>query len=402
MKLLQHLLLAAWLLLAAAACSQSNKGEETNSSETTDSSKTTGENSEETTEKNTPSVKIDNAATARAQIMAGISPDKELGYDSLLNSPAVKQHFQAFNQQWQKLDEQRLSKIPEWRDRELESLQDEGRTLFYPFSGPDFLNAYTFFPNCDNYLMFGLEPDGQLVDINNMPPNYLASLREALSEIFQRNYFITSYMSNELWGKGVLPIVNIFMARTGNQIVSIERFYLSKEGEALRYGLEEKSPKPANLNGITIEFLNKDKSKSQRIYYFGTDVADEKMKSKMELVTFIKSFERKITFIKSASYILHNINFKVMRDVVLQDTDAVLQDDTGVRYQDLVEAGWEVQLYGKYARPIRDFGSYTYQPALQAAFDAQKDKVRPLNFTFGYHWNTDNTSLLLGRNAAKK
>jgi hypothetical protein len=357
----------------------------------------TTEKTDDTTKteaKEEPKVKVDELATARAQIMGAVEVKYKNGLDSVLSSPAVKQHYEEFNKNWKKLEDTRLSKMRPWRDKELAFINNESHNLFYPFSGPDFLNAYEFFPNCDNYLMFGLEPDGKLVDINKMPTNYLADLRNSLGEIFERNYFITSYMGRELWGKGVLPIINIFMARTGNQFVKAERFYLDKTGKPQFFPLTEEEGHKDKLRGIMVEFLNEKKSKSQRIYYFGTDVADEKMKSKMELVEFIKSFPNKIGFIKSASYILHNTNFAIMRNLVLDETSAVLQDDTGIRYSVYLENGWEVKLYGKYARPIADFGGYTYQNDLNQAF-LKDSTIKKLDFTYGYHWKTDKTSVML-------
>jgi hypothetical protein len=354
-----------------------------------------------------PKVVIDEYATLRAQMMAGVEVANKGEYDSLFNLPATKQHYDEFNKSWAKLDETHLSKFRAWRDSKMTDITaQEGNTLFYPFSGPDFLNAYTFFPNCDTYLMFGLEEPGKLVDLKKMPVNYLASLRKALSVLFQRNYFITSQMGGDLWGKGVLPIVNVFMARTGNKIVKIERFYLDKEGKAIHFPLEDEkgeAAKGAPIVGITVEFMNEKRSKSQRIYYVGTDVADGKMKSKMELATFIKSFKNKVTFIKSASYILHNTDFEVMRRIVLDDTKAVLQDDTGVRYSEYIKSGWDVKLFGKYSRPIADFGLYAYQPDVAQIF--QKDTtIEKIDFTFGYHYigsketekgRDSNTSLFL-------
>ncbi len=348
-----------------------------------------------------PKIVIDEYATLRAQMMAGVEVSNKGEYDSIFNLPATKQHYQEFNASWKKLDENHLSKLQTWRDSKMTDINaQEGNNLFYPFSGPDFLNMYTLFPNCDNYLMFGLEEPGKLVDVKKMPPNYLASLRGALSEIMERNYFITSRMGGALWGKGVLPLVNIFMARTGNKIVKIERFYLDKEGKPVNFPLEDEkavAAKGMSIVGITIEFMNEKRKTPQRIYYIGTDVADEKMKSKMELATFIKSFKNKMSFIKSASYILHNTNFAVMRNIVLEDTKAVLQDDTGVRYEEYIKAGWDVKLFGRYARPVADFGGYTYQNDLAAAF--KKDSsVQKINFTFGYHWKggeNSNTSLML-------
>ena len=138
---------------------------------------------EENAVDNTPKVEIDKAATARAEIMGGIELGNPADYETVLNSPAVKQHYTDFNAKWAGLEAKHLSKIRPWRDEELKTWQAEGYNLFYPFSGPDFLNAYLFFPNCDNYLLFGLEPNGKLVDVNNMPEGYLASLRNALDEV---------------------------------------------------------------------------------------------------------------------------------------------------------------------------------------------------------------------------
>lgn len=357
----------------------------------------TPENTENKTteESNTRTVEIDKKATIRAKMMAGVelAEDEKGLYDSLFSTALVKTHYTQFNQNWQKLEDRHLGKMPAWRDAELKEFQNEGRTLFYPFGGPDFLNAYTFFPNCDNYLMFGLEPNGKLVDLDKMPATYLPSLRKALEDLFLRNYFITSYMSSDLWGKGVLPLINIFLARKGNSIISMNRFYLDGEGKPQLIDLEDTKSYQGKVTGITIEFINKDKAKAQRLYYFSQDVEDKQLAKLPELAKFVRSFDNKITFIKSASYILHNTNFVTMKELVLE-TDAILQDDTGVRYEELVEAGWKVQLYGKYAKPIADFGGYTYQPALQKAFTTQKDKVKSLNFTYGYHYKTGNTSLL--------
>ncbi len=378
------------LLLGLNACQTTNQSEET------------GENPAVVTKPETedespaqPTVQIDREATDRARIMGAVDVGADSPYDSTVKAPTTQAHYQQFNAQWQKLEDSRLSKIRVWQEQELSSFNEkENRNLFYPFSGPDFLNAYMFFPNCDNYIMFGLEPNGKLINMKDIGPDYLAGLRNSLAEIFERNYFITSYMSSDLWGKGVLPIINIFLARTDNQIVEMQRFYLDAEGKPQFYSLEGESPQPGQVNGLEIKFLNTKKTKAQTIYYFGTDVEDSKMQQKMELVSFIKSFPNKYTFIKSASYILHNTNFKVMRDLVMNESEMVLQDDTGVRYQLFADSGWDIQLYGKYARPVRDFGSYTFQPALQQAFNTAEN-VKPLDFTFGYHWKTDNSSVLL-------
>ena len=209
-----------------------------------------------------------------------------------------------------------------------------------------------------------------------------------------------------MWGISVSAVVNVFMARTGNKIVKIERFYLDKQGKATTFPFEDEkavAAKGAPIVGVTIEFINEKRSKPQRIYYVGTNVIDKELKNKMELITFIKSFPNKVGFMKSASYIPHNPEFEIVRKTIREETKAILQDDTGLPYREYMADGWDVKLFGKYAPPIADFRGFGFQPDLNQVF--KKDStIEKIDFTFGYHYvgskETDkgrdsNTSILL-------
>ncbi|WP_299454162.1 hypothetical protein [uncultured Microscilla sp.] len=392
-------LFAFCLLIGLQACGGEDKGSNTQQGTDTTTAKN-AKDSAQTKAVTKKTTSVNPQLTAHAYLFAGLTPENKGGMDQVFGQQGAKQHLKLFGQQWQKLENTRLRNMRKWRDTELAKINGETHNLFYPFSGPDFINAYEFFPNCDNYLMFGLEKVGNLPDFSKesaaFVSGYLSNVRNALGEIFQRNYFITTFMGSELNTnvQGVAPILFTFLARTNNQIVKVEKIQLQKDGTPKAFPLDEKLDPKKSVVGLMIEFLGKGKAKPQRIYYFGTDVRDAQMPKKMELSKFIKSFPHKISFVKSCQYTLHESQFKVMRNLILNDTEAVLQDDTGVRYEVLKENGWKVKLYGKYAWPIADFGKYTYQPKLKQAF-AKDSSVKPLNFTYGYHWNTDNTSVIL-------
>ncbi|NJO01111.1 MAG: hypothetical protein HC880_04890 [Bacteroidia bacterium] len=225
---------------------------------------------------------------------------------------------------------------------------------------------------------------------------YLGDMRVALSEIFQRNYFITSRMGQALNSRvqGILPLVAVFMARTGNRIIRIQEVVIEPEGKATFAPIGSKASN-ARVQGVFVEFIHPSKTEPQQLYYFGTDLSNAGMQQKPELAAFIRQFPDKITLIKSASYLLHTAPFSQIRQLILEESEACLQDDTGVPYQYFQEGSWQVQLYGKYARPIRDF-NHGYQPALAQRF-AQDQGVKPIDFTFGYHWWTDNSSIILAQ-----
>lgn len=387
-------------LLGFTAC-DGNKGSDNNNT-TTDTSQTSSKDSTKTaTNKGSQtivsSVKADAAITAKAYLMAGLEPADKGGQDDLFATKEAKDHIQMLSDSWNKLDKNRLSKIRPWRDQEIGHLNKEQHNLFYPFSGPDFLNAFLYFPNCDNYIMFGLEPIGELPtfksDNKKYMGQYLHRVREALAELLKRNYFITSYMSGDLntaTMKGVLPLMSIFLARTGSKIVKVERIVFDTEGNRKVVPVTVPTDKDRTL--LHIEFIGDGKSKSQHIYYFGSDIQEKFVKTKKHFIDFIKSFDKKITLTKSASYLPHYEIFTTIRNIILDESSAVLQDDTGVPYRYYKKRGWQVQLYGKYARPVSDFKS-GYQADLRDAFKTDSS-VKQLDFTYGYHWKTDNTSLL--------
>jgi hypothetical protein len=331
---------------------------------------------------------------AIAQVLAGMEVDNP---DFKNLETQAKTHYTEFNKAWESLEKTKLEKMRIWRNQELEKINLTSKNLFYPFSGPDFLNAYLLFPDCENYLMFGLEKMGELPKINEFKgvflTNYLTNVRKAMSEIMSRNYFITKNMSSQITYqlKGVMPILCVFLARFENEILSIKKVYIEKNGNPTITSLQYQS-KFNLVAGLQIIFKNKQKNKLQTLYYFGTDFQDNAMVNKPELVKFIKSFPDKATFVKSASYLLHGDNFSTIRNLILSDTKSVTQDDTGVPYRFFKDISWDVQLYGKYDRPIKDF-NYGYQLDLKKRFETDKT-IKPIDFTFGYHWWTDKSSIM--------
>ena len=102
-------------------------------------------------------------------------------------------------------------------------------TVFYTFSGPDFLYAHTLFPNASTYILCGTEPVGTVPDITQMQPRHvaadLANVRTALDTMLTTHYFITKDMRVDLTRgniSGTLPILYFFLARTGCTIQSVK------------------------------------------------------------------------------------------------------------------------------------------------------------------------------------
>ena len=119
-----------------------------------------------------PAFALDPAADATAKFLAGL-PVPGTPLESLTTDPAWAAHAADFDQAWTRLEQLKLAKIRAWAPQFLgEAYQDTG-TMFYMFSGPDFLYANAFFPNANTYILCGTEPVGPIPNVAGIPREVL-------------------------------------------------------------------------------------------------------------------------------------------------------------------------------------------------------------------------------------
>ena len=346
-----------------------------------------------------PAPDVDARLTSAAQLLAGAETEYA-AHERIAALEAWQAHRAALAPRWERLQRERLSVIESWRNQVLGSDISTCRTMLYPFSGPDFLNAYLLFPRCDTYVMFGLEAPGGVPPFESMSVDeaglFLKDMRVALTDFLARNYFITSRMAKQLQTprlKGVLPLMLASMWLLDVRIIAVEPFDLGPGSEAARRA-------GRRAQGVKITFSHAQVGKPQTLYYLSLDATDKELAANPEFLPFLAQFGSSVTFLKSASYLLHGNEFAGTRKVLLDSTDLLVQDDTGIPYRYLRDRGFEVRLFGRYARPIRDF-NYGYQHDLAAAYRTS-GKVADLPFPFGYHWQDGRSGLILARGTPKR
>lgn len=342
---------------------------------------------------------FDARITSTARLLAGAETD----YPAHARVAALdtwQAHKATMGAKWERLQRERLSVIETWRNQTLGADAVTCRALLYPFSGPDFMNAYLLFPRCDTYVMFGLEAPGTVPPFETMSAHeaglFLTDMRVALTDFLERNYFITSRMAKQLHTprlKGVAPLVLASMGLLDVRVASVEPFDLGPGSEAARRA-------GRRAQGLRITFSHPQVGKPQTLHYLALDATDKALKANPEFLPYLAQFGPSVTFLKSASYLLHGNEFAGTRKVLLDVTELLVQDDTGIPYRYLRERGFNVRLYGRYARPIKDF-NYGYQHDLAAAYRTS-GKVADLPFPFGYHWQDGRSGLILARSAAKR
>ena len=339
-------------------------------------------------------------ATATAQIMAGISPvGGEAALERLTKLDAFAEHQKWMAAQWGQV-RGRILAIQNWRSQEVKIPGASQKTLLYPFSGPDFLNAYALFPEHSQYIFFSLERPSSLPDLESVTPvqfgKLLEDVRNAFRDIFQRNYFITDYMNKQLttpWIRGTVPVMATMMVLMNQRIVRIEPVdFFPELTRAYEARDTVKHPRMI-MRGTRIVFASASGGAQQQLYYFSLDATDKALEFYPGFLERVGQHRPASALLKSASYLLHDNQFEKTRNMILAAADYVVQDDTGIPYRFLHQAPWQVRLYGRYNKPIKSL-RYGYQADLEGAYK-EKPEIAELPFPFGYHWRGKQSGLMI-------
>lgn len=300
---------------------------------------------------------------------------------------------------WTRITNERLSKMEKWSENEISPKINDTALLFYPFSGPDFLNAYLLFPNANDYILVAMEKLGTIPNLYEMKEqdlkNYLDAVNFGLRDIYKRSYFITGNMDQDLRKNkvdGVLPLLYVFLHRTGHEIYEFGYYRLENDGTTLT-----KIDKPSNdlkiSECIIFKFRKKNDNKLKKLIYFYADISDDGFDKNPIFLQYLNNMRNCNVFIKSASYLSHYDTFSKIRNTVITKANSILQDDTGVPFRYLKD-NFDFYLYGVYEKPIDDFKSnYLFQKDLDAEY--KKGSAKALDFSLGYHWRTGNQNWVL-------
>ena len=96
-----------------------------------------------------------------AHLLAGLPVTGTLV--ALVQNSGWQAHAAAMDKAWKTKEYFQLDPIASWMGAHAGEYYRSSDTMYYMFSGPDFLYAYTFFPNANTYILAGLEPVGQVI-----------------------------------------------------------------------------------------------------------------------------------------------------------------------------------------------------------------------------------------------
>ena len=332
-----------------------------------------------------------------ARMLAGLNPIGRDYFSYVRNTPAWANHKAKLDTLWNDFGWRHETPIRAWASSQIPDLQSSP-ALFYPFSGPDFLFADTFFPHCDTVVLCGLESAEALPPLSQFAPNEidssLAGLETSISTVMQFSFFITKDMRRDLATtrfKGVLPLILTFMARTGNSVESVDLIRLDGNGQPVIANQAASAP------GLLIRGYGPN-GVARRVFYFHQDLSNDGFHAGGPFWRFVASLGHPPAFVKSASYLMHEDGFGTIRNYLLTNCRGVVQDPSGIPYRNLVASGADVRLYGNYQGTLDMFKAHN-QPDLIEAY--QQGRGVPIPFGVGYLYRPANTCLMVGRPGVK-
>lgn len=333
-----------------------------------------------------------------ARFLAGA----ELGRWSSLYSLTRNEYYASYREEivssWKNFQEPNLRAIESWADARLPK---SASTIFYPFSGPDILNAVAFFPESETYILFGLEPLGGIPHPEKLSPrelrNALDGIKDSMINVLRWNFFKTKKMEKTIGNNhfnGVIGIMMFLLARYGYSVHDIRKIWIDSEGE-ISYRDKKIDPDMA-IPGFELTFSRGSAFYQKKIHYFQLDVRNSSLRHHTNFIRYLKIQERLTTIIKAATYLMHfeNHSFTIIRSLILSRSKLILQDDSGIPLDCFYDDDWELSFYGIYTRPIPLFDN-RYQPELYRRIQKQSEGILP--FTYGYYIDPGSAHLIIAR-----
>lgn len=336
-----------------------------------------------------------------------VAPGHELS--THVNSHSYQLFKNQITKHWREYTGQILHPLQKWR--EFNVPHPSSRVVFYPFSGPDFPNAYSIYPEADTFILAGLEAGGLEPEPELLPKDKVErGLKEfagSLDSISRLNFFLTNKMKKDISAsifRGTAPVFLAYFGLMGIKPCSLKPISLKENGEIHYLTTDEiKSNKKYKDGFVSLELIFNDPitGKNKFLYYFSKDLSNNGLNKDDSILKFVQTKGAFSSTFKAASFLLHYNHFSRFRDFIIQNVEMIVMDDTGPRVKDLKEK-FEIRVFGVYTQPIK-----LWPRMVQAELRQLHSEQKPSKLPFKYGYGTSNRTYHLmvvtrKKNASKR
>ena len=212
-----------------------------------------------------------------------------------------------------------------------------------------------------------------------------------LRDIFKRSYFITQHMQEDIKSEnrtsGLLYTMLWAIGITGHDIYHVEHLRLDSLGQVVTDTITAREVQFEE--GVRISFKKDTDTAMCRLSYLDCDISNKNLDKDSILLAHLQGLPSSNTFLKAASYLPHYGSFSIIRNLILDRSETIIQDDTGVPWRYVDKEDFSCQVFGVYAPPVSDFTVESlYQEDLKLAYKDPAYFGGKMPFSLGYHWNS--------------
>ncbi len=321
----------------------------------------------------------DTAAAMRtaAILLAGQQPVTGLP-PALAQSPRWATFAKEVTANWALYSQKIADPMSQWALAELPVAPE---TVFYPFSGPDFVTVQQLFPAAQRYVMMAMQSAERPLDLANLAPDLLEPslgvLTSAWKHFGDHGFYVTEYLEKYLYSTraniGASTFIVSFLSLQGFEIERVVPIQVAADGT-----VQELSPDTPRWRSVRIQATKQ--GKPIVVDYLKIDLSNAGLQAAPQNLALIGTLTKNPVLFKAASHLPQNVGFSMIANQVLERAPLVVQDETGLKYSNLIQS-YQVALFGKFVAAHHAFPSYHVD--LAKGF-AQRDDIKPLNFRFGY------------------
>ena len=103
---------------------------------------------------------------------------------------------------------------------------------------------------------------------------------------------------------------------------------------------------------MRIRYTDNQSGSAQTLYYFTTDISDGGIKATPGFLKFCQRLGTGASFLKSPSYLLFENGFGTIRNFILDHSNMIVQDDSGIPLAYFDPNKWNLRFFGVYLGPI--------------------------------------------------
>jgi hypothetical protein len=269
-----------------------------------------------------------------------------------------------------------------------------GGTVFYPFSGPDFVTVSHAFPKADRYVMVAMQAADAPVTLATMQPEraqgFQAKFMREWMKFSRLAFFRTDDLNEDQRDQyapiGVTTILSTFALYSGFDVMDIYPIaYDDKTGDFI---------KSTAGQWRSVRLVLSKAGKPVTLDYVSLDLSDSSLSNNEPMRAWLAREAKHPVLIKAASHLLQESYFSVMRNILVANATMVVQDETGLDYTYLTQIG-QADLYGGFLFPHELFNRKK-QESLGKAY-RESTNTKPLPFAFSYNKTNERNNVQIVR-----